>query len=78
MDYKTIVLFIVLFYACSAFLLAAIYADNELKPSIWTIFTLGCPVVNTIVLLYVVIKKLRIVVVKESFKNFIRTLKEIR
>lgn len=71
------VLFIIILYACSAFILAFTYGDSELKPCFWLFFTMFCPIVNTIVLSYILIKRIRVITIKTSFKEFIKQLKEI-
>lgn len=70
-------LFTSILYFCSALILAAIYGNSELKPCFWLFFTMFCPIINTFILLYILIKKIRSITIKQSFKEFIKQLKEI-
>lgn len=72
-----IALFASILYFCSACVLAAIYGSSDLKSGFWLFFTMFCPIVNTIILLYVLIKRAQGVTIKQSFKEFIKQLKEI-
>lgn len=70
-------LFTFILYFCSACVLAAIYGRSDLKSGFWLFFTMFCPIVNTIILLYILIKRTRSVTIKQSFKEFTKQLKEI-
>lgn len=72
-----IVFFTFILYFCSALILSAIYGNSELKPCFWLFFTMFCPIINTVILLYILIKRIRIITIKTSFKEFIKQLKEI-
>ena len=72
-----IAFFASILYFCSTFALAAIYGNSDLKPGFWLVFTMFCPIVNTIILLYVLIKRTHGITIKKSFKEFVKQLKEI-
>lgn len=72
-----IALFIIIIYFCSTFILALTYGDSEIKPCFWLWFTMFCPIVNTVILLSILIRKIRVITIKTSFKEFIKQLKEI-
>lgn len=72
-----VVLSISILYFCSSSILAAIYGDGGLKPCFWLFFTMFCPIVNTVILLYILIKRVHSITIKQSFKEFIKQLKEI-
>ena len=71
------VLFITILYVFSTFILALTYGSSDIQLCFWLWFTLFCPIVNTVILLSILIRKIRVITVKTSFKEFIKQLKEI-
>ena len=57
----------------SSVALGMIYSELNVKPNFWSILSLFLPIVNTLILLYLIIKRINF----SSFMNFINDLKRL-